>query len=145
MPRHHPYEAQSARSGTFDLKVKVLPKKKLFFSVPVPPSENHCFITVNNRRILTKEGKQFVIESAMRARIAAKKFNWNMSKESKVVVLLTFFFPSKRKKDTHNTLKVLMDSFEGILYDDDYWALPRIMDFHIDRENPRLELVVYMK
>jgi len=62
-----------------------------------------------------------------------------------VVLLLYFYFPNRRKKDTHNTLKVLMDSLEGILYEDDYWALPRIMDFGIDKDNPRLEVVAYLK
>jgi len=84
-------------------------------------------------------------EAAYRAKVAAREAKWKIANGRKVVVLMYFFFPNKRKKDTHNTLKVLMDSFEGILYENDYYALPRIMDFDIDRENSRLDLVVYMK
>jgi len=125
--------------------VGVLPKKRISFSIPVPPSENHCFINIGNRRVLSRDAKDFMREAALKAKIAAKGVNWRIENGRKVVILLYFYFPNKRKKDTHNTLKVLMDAFQGILYEDDYWALPRIMDFEIDRDNPRLDLVVYMK
>jgi len=84
-------------------------------------------------------------EAALKAKVASRKANWKIVNGRKVVLLLYFFFPNRRKKDTHNTLKVLMDSLEGILYEDDYWALPRIMDFDIDKNNPRLEIVAYLK
>jgi len=125
--------------------VGVLPKKRVLFSIPVPPSENHCFFTAGHRRILTKEAKEFMTEAALKAKVASRKANWKIVNGRKVVLLLYFFFPNRRKKDTHNTLKVLMDSLEGILYEDDYWALPRIMDFDIDKNNPRLEIVAYLK
>ncbi len=126
-------------------EVGFLPKKKVCFSVPVPPSENHCFITIGNKRILSKEARLFMTEAALKAKIAARREGWKIANGRKVVLQLYFFFPNKRKKDTHNTLKVLMDSFEGILYENDYWALPRVMDFDIDRENSRLDIEVFMK
>ncbi len=86
-----------------------------------------------------------MMEAALKAKVASRNANWKIVNGRKVVLLLYFFFPSKRKKDTHNTLKVLMDSLEGILYEDDYWALPRIKDFDIDKDNPRLEIVAYLK
>lgn len=94
---------------------------------------------------MSRDAEDFMREAALKAKIAAKGVNWRIENGRKVVILLYFYFPNKRKKDTHNTLKVLMDAFQGILYEDDYWALPRIMDFEIDRDNPRLDLVVYMK
>jgi len=126
-------------------EVGALPKKRVSFSIPVPPSENHCFFTSGHRRILTKEAKDFMMEAALKAKVASRNANWKIVNGRKVVLLLYFFFPNRRKKDTHNTLKVLMDSLEGILYEDDYWALPRIMDFDIDKNNPRLEIVAYLK
>lgn len=86
-----------------------------------------------------------MMEAALTAKVASRNANWKIVNGRKVVLLLYFFFPNRRKKDTHNTLKVLMDSLEGILYEDDYWALPRIMDFDVDKNNPRLEIVAYLK
>ena len=46
----------------------------------------------------------------------------------------------KRKRDTHNYFKVLFDALEGVLYDNDYYVMPRVMGVAIDRDNPRIEL-----
>jgi hypothetical protein len=40
-------------------------------------------------------------------------------------------------------LKVIQDSFSGILYDDDRWVLPRVMNWDIDKERPRVELRIF--
>lgn len=59
---------------------------------------------------------------------------------------MNYFFPDARRRDTHNTFKILFDAIErGGLYKDDKDILPRVMDFEIDRENPRVELKFYLK
>ena len=48
---------------------------------------------------------------------------------------------SVRKKS--NGLKLLLDALEKAIYDNDRWALPRIQDWSIDKEQPRVEMEIY--
>jgi crossover junction endodeoxyribonuclease RusA len=63
---------------------------------------------------------------------------------TKIRMDMLFYFPDARKRDTHNTFKIPMDAMESIIYINDYWVLPNIIDFTIDRENPRLDLELYI-
>ena len=56
---------------------------------------------------------------------------------------LYYYFPDKMRRDSHNTLKILTDCLEGLLYSDDYYLLPRIQYVCLDRKNPRLEVIYY--
>lgn len=65
---------------------------------------------------------------------------WHTASE-KVVVRLWYYWPDARKRDTHNTLKLLLDALESAgIYENDSLALPQIMDYQIDRANPRVEI-----
>jgi len=66
-------------------------------------------------------------------------------KKTKIIMELTFYFPDNRIRDTHNGFKIPLDAMEKIVYDNDYWVIPRIIDFIIDKENPRLDITMYIK
>ncbi|PVC63355.1 hypothetical protein C2I27_22860 [Priestia megaterium] len=53
-------------------------------------------------------------------------------KGEKVVVELTAHFPADKSAviQTH-VFKLMMDAFTGIIYDDDEYALPRVMTFTV--------------
>lgn len=114
-----------------------------------PPSVNHLYANAmvkgRRMRVLNSRGKQFFEDTKLVAMIWAKKSNWKKpEKEKKIIMKLWFYFPDKRRRDTHNCLKVLLDSLEGTLYEDDKTVLPRIMDYEIDRMNPRTEIEVVL-
>lgn len=68
------------------------------------------------------------------------KTGWKTS-HHKTIVRLWYYFPDYRRRDTHNTLKILMDALEDAqIFVDDKWAMPQIQDFTIDRANPRVEI-----
>ncbi len=46
-----------------------------------------------------------------------------------------FFMPDKRKRDSHNTLKILLDVMEGFVYENDFYVMPRIQEVAYDKEN----------
>ena len=52
-------------------------------------------------------------------------------------------FPDKKIRDSHNCIKLLMDSLEGILFPNDYYVKPRIQAVELSRDNPQLDLVFY--
>lgn len=121
--------------GTMTLRV-VLPG--------IPPSVNHMYrrFTYGGRTmdVITRHAKAWMEQAAWAARQAALESGWSLvPKGQKVVVKLWFWWPNRTRRDTHNALKALLDAWQGVLYEDDYWALPRVMDFGVDRDNPRIE------
>lgn len=118
----------------------------LHFSVAgMPPSVNHMYRRFTDRRgrrrnVATAKAQEWMSQAAWAAKAAVLRDGWVcVPVGTKVIVRLWFYWPSRHRRDTHNTLKALLDSWEGILYEDDYWCLPRIMDFGVDRKNPRVE------
>lgn len=110
----------------------------------VPPSVNHMYVNAYHgkraRRVLTPTAEAWKTEIIVRANMWKKRNNWNTAND-KTIVRLWFYWPDKRKRDTHNTLKLLLDCFEdALIYYNDKYALPQIMDYDVDRENPRVEV-----
>ena len=117
----------------------------LKITLPLPPSLNSCFRNVAiNRRIPTKEALKWKAEAQLVATVQAKKQGWELSKE-KTIVEIKIFWKDARKSDCDNRLKIFLDSMNGILWEDDHVCLPRFMDYSTDRENPRMEIVIYKK
>jgi len=53
------------------------------------------------------------------------------------------YWPDARKRDVDNQGKAIFDALEHAgVFDNDRWALPRYIDFDIDRQNPRVECVI---
>ena len=110
----------------------------------LPPSVNHMY--VNGRmghrltRILSKSAKQWFSRASEQTKEWITETDWKVS-NSKTIVKLWYYFPDYRRRDTHNTLKILLDALEeGGIYVDDKYALPQIMDYEVDKEEPRIEI-----
>jgi crossover junction endodeoxyribonuclease RusA len=118
--------------------------KELKLSLPVPPSLNSAYRNVRiNCRIPTIETKMFMRKAADIAFKSIKNQSWKMSEE-KTVVEMTFFWKDKRKRDCDNYKKVVLDSLKKIVFKDDNIVLDRTMNYFVDKENPRLELRIYL-
>ena len=113
-------------------------------TLPIVPSVNHCYRNVSiNRRILTPIGKAWQETAKYIAKAAAAKQGWKFSKKQKLVMEYWTYWPDNRIRDVHNQEKLLLDTLEGVLYDNDKWVLPRAMDFAVDKGNPRIEILLY--
>jgi crossover junction endodeoxyribonuclease RusA len=110
------------------------------------PSANHIYMNTKHGRKLTPIAEKKMIEWKEIADTWALDNNvpYFVSGE-KVIIRLWFFLNDNRRKDTHNALKLLLDALEGVIYHDDRWCLPQIIDFEIDRTNPRIEIEVELK
>ena len=111
-------------------------------AVPLPPSTNHAYFYKGGKRIKTTKTKAY--EERVRNIVNAMNFKMLPHKE-KIIMELYFYFPDHRIRDTHNMEKILLDCLQKILYENDYWVLPRIMDFEIVPENARVDLALYLK
>ncbi|MEF2965072.1 RusA family crossover junction endodeoxyribonuclease [Paenibacillus sp. M1] len=108
------------------------------------PSVNHMYINAyvkgRQMKILKPEAKAWLEDTVYRATQWRQMNEWSTA-SCKVIVRLWFYFPDKRRRDTHNGFKVLLDALEdGGIYEDDKLALPRVMDWEVDRQNPRIEI-----
>lgn len=121
------------------------PFQTLTMSIPIPPSVNHMYIhKKNGSKILTKNAKENIKELQTICKKSKKEQGWKTDKECVWYVMdLYFYFPDKRKRDSHNCLKLLLDCLEGLLFENDYYILPRIQYVTLDRDNPRVEVIFY--
>ncbi|WP_304595856.1 RusA family crossover junction endodeoxyribonuclease [Alicyclobacillus sendaiensis] len=119
--------------------------------LPLPPSVNHAYRTYvhpqtgQRIRVLTSKAQKFRRDAAYLALRWRQETGWTMPQPgTKVVLRLWYFWPSRRRMDTHNREKVLLDALEGVLYPEDRWVLIQEMDFEVDRKRPRLEIEVLL-
>jgi crossover junction endodeoxyribonuclease RusA len=100
----------------------------------------NAYIKGRRMKILKTQAKAWVEDTTFRANQWMKDNQWSTATE-KTIVRLWFYFPDKRRRDTHNGLKVLLDALEDAgIYEDDKFALPQIIDFEYDKNNPRIEI-----
>lgn len=117
-------------------------KKSLHLSLPVPPSVNSMYYnTRGGGRRLTSKSEAYIRDSHALINLALDEQKW--TKQQKGVWLyadMVFYFPDRRRRDSHNCLKILLDTLQGYVYDDDMYLLPRIQSVEYDKLNPRVEL-----
>lgn len=110
--------------------------------LPLPPSVNHmyanAYIKGRSIKVYTKEANAWREHALYILKPHIKRTH-----DEKVIIELYYYFPDARRRDTHNTLKILCDVLEeaGLVTDDRY-LLPRVMNYEIDRQNPRIEIIV---
>ena len=114
-------------------------------TLPVPPSVNHQYATVNGRRLLSSAGRAYksqvgqlvwlkVAQSTHRAALLARlQSEW-------LALSIRFYFTSALRRDVDGGLKIAQDALcEGLGINDN-----RIIETHlykhIDKDNPRIEV-----
>lgn len=121
--------------------------ERIDLTLPIVPSVNHCYITdKKNRRLLTTKAKAWMAYAKLAAKSARNKCGWTFPADGeKLVLLVWYYWPDKRRRDCHNAHKLLADALEGVLYADDKTVLIRDIDYVIDRQRPRVEVTLVRK
>ena len=71
----------------------------------------------------------------------ANKTGWRVpDKQAKIIFRYWVWFQDHRRRDASNIVKVLADSLQGALYEDDKMLIVQNMDFAVDKTNPRVEV-----
>ena len=115
---------------------------KLILSLP--PSVNHMYVITKIKgkviKVYNKKANKWYEESLYKIMLFKQRTKWQKV-DTKLIVNLNFYYPDNRSRDSHNMLKILLDVFEEAgIYTDDKLALPRIMDYEIDKKEPRVEI-----
>lgn len=130
-----------------DLKRKVHSKKlkELKLKLPMPLSINHMYYnTKRGGKRLTKRAEDYVevVTAIVKAQI--EKNGWRLKDDNTWYYAdLVFYFPDKRIRDNHNTFKILFDILQGHVFVNDYYAMPRVMSVELDKDNPRVEIIIH--
>ncbi len=114
-------------------------------TLPVPPSVNHQYATVNGRRLISSSGRAYkaqvgqlvwlkLAQSTHRTALLAQlQSEW-------LALSIRFYFTSALRRDVDGGLKIAQDALcEGLGINDN-----RIVETHlykyIDKNNPRIEV-----
>jgi crossover junction endodeoxyribonuclease RusA len=114
-------------------------------TLPVPPSVNHQYATVNGRRLLSSAGRAYkaqvgqlvwlnLAQSAHRAALLARlQSEW-------LALSIRFYFTSALRRDVDGGLKIAQDALcEGLGINDNCIVETHLYK-HIDKDNPRIEV-----
>lgn len=92
---------------------------------------------------LTRKAEEYIRENRALINLAIEEQHWIKQKPCTWYYIdMAFFMPDRRVRDSHNMLKLLLDVMQGIIFDNDYYALPRIQTVEYDKDNPRIEICI---
>lgn len=118
--------------------------KSLKIKLPIPPSVNHMYIQKRNgSKMLTTSAQNYVRSSRALINLAVEEQYW-LRQEYAVwmYVDIVVYMPDRRIRDSHNMLKLLLDTMQGIVFDNDYFVMPRIQSVELDDKDPRVEVFI---
>lgn len=121
--------------------------ESLSITLPIPPSINHQYATVNGRRILSSAGRAYKMHVGQQiwgavAQSAARASLLDRLRSGPLALSIRFFFTSALRRDVDGGLKIAQDALcEGLGLNDN-----RIVETHLykdlDRSNPRIEVTL---
>lgn len=134
----------SLLQGPKSLPAIVTPES-LLITLPIPPSINHQYATVNGRRLLSSSGRVYKTQVSQQVWVALAqspcRTDLLQRLQSRPLALsIRFFFTSALRRDVDGGLKIAQDALcEGLGLNDN-----RIVETHLykdlDKVNPRIEV-----
>ena len=117
---------------------------KLSFIVPGPPQPKERPRKGKSGRFYTPDATRGY-EHALHtyALQAVRLAHWPLATKEPVAVTLHAYFPDDRRRDLDNAAKCL-DGANGVVWHDDVQIVEWHVYRHVDRKNPRLEVMVEM-
>jgi crossover junction endodeoxyribonuclease RusA len=121
------------------------PPAGLWAVLPLPPGVNNLYVSVNGRRVLSREGRRFKAE--VRARLDSMRAEGRLPAETLealrsgyLSLFIDFYFPTPLKRDLDGGLKITQDALcEALGINDN-----RVVDIHIvkriDPSRPRIHV-----
>lgn len=117
----------------------------LLITLPIPPSINHQYATVNGRRLLSSAGRAYKAQVGRQLWVAltqspARTSLMHRLQSRPLALSIRFFFTSALRRDVDGGLKIAQDALcEGLGLNDN-----RIIETHLykdlDKGNPRIEV-----
>ncbi len=122
-------------------------KQKIVLTLPVPPSINHQYATVNGRRLLSSTGRSYKAHVGQLIWVKLTSFPHRAAlmyylQSSSLALSIRFYFTSALRRDVDGGLKIAQDALcEGLGLNDNRIVETHLYK-HVDRENPRIEILL---
>jgi crossover junction endodeoxyribonuclease RusA len=120
-------------------------ERELSLTLPIPPSINHQYATVNGRRLLSAGGRSYKALVGQHVMIALSRISCRQTllaafRSEELVLSIRFFFTSRLRRDVDGGLKIAQDALcQGLGLNDN-----RIIETHlykdVDKASPRMEI-----
>src|SRR5713226_6652127 len=119
------------------------PAGELRLVLPLPPSINHQYATVQGRRVLSRSGREF------KALVAAEMENWldkhplfdvALFQRHYLALTIMFYFVSALRRDLDGGLKIAQDALCEALGVNDNLVIEIHLSKRVDRHSPRIEV-----
>jgi crossover junction endodeoxyribonuclease RusA len=120
-------------------------QQSIAFTLPIPPSINHQYATVNGRRLLSSTGRSYKAQVGQLVWLTLTGVPHRTALlshlQSKALALsIRFYFTSALRRDVDGGLKIAQDALcEGLGLNDNRIVETHLYK-HVDRENPRIEV-----
>lgn len=125
----------------------VVTAQSIAITLPVPPSINHQYATVQGRRVLSSAGRTYKQHVGQQLWLALSQSPHKQSlmhrlRSEPLALSIRFYFTSPLRRDVDGGLKIAQDALcEGIGLNDN-----RIVETHlykdVDRTNPRIQIAL---
>lgn len=127
----------------------------LNFTLPIPPSVNAylgkkvVYSPISKKQVVqvykTTVAKQYDKLAINTIKREIEKNNWKKTEEFQYVIVEYMFFIPHKKVDSDNCFKLINDAItaSGAVYDDSM-IIPRVIDVIINKNNPRVEVKLYL-
>jgi len=119
------------------------PAGELRLVLPLPPSINHQYATVQGRRVLARSGREF------KALVAKEVESWldehplfdvALFQRHYLALTITFYFASVLRRDLDGGLKIAQDALCEALGVNDNLVIEIHLSKRVDRHCPRIEV-----
>jgi crossover junction endodeoxyribonuclease RusA len=115
------------------------------FTLPVPPSVNHQYATVNGRRLLSSTGRAYKAQVGQLVWLALlnspdRAVLLSQLQFASLALSVRFYFTSALRRDVDGGLKIAQDALcEGLGVNDNRIVETHLYK-HVDKANPRIEV-----
>jgi crossover junction endodeoxyribonuclease RusA len=124
-----------------------LPMQELALVLPLPPSINHQYATVNGRRVLSRAGRDY------KALVAEAVESWREQQADAAAAVavfqrhylslrIIFYFATVLRRDLDGGLKIAQDALCEALGTNDNLVVEIHLSKRVDRRNPRIEALL---
>src|SRR5215813_7890457 len=119
------------------------PAGELVLVLPLPPSINHQYATVQGRRVLSRAGREF------KSLVAEEVENWldkypyvdvALFQQHYLAPTIMFYFRSALRRDLDGGLKIAQDALCEALGVNDNLVIEIHLSKRVDRHTPRMEV-----
>lgn len=119
------------------------PVGALALVLPLPPSINHQYATVQGRRVLSRSGrefKRFVVEEIENWLEKHLHVDVALFQQHYLALTITFYFMSALRRDLDGGLKIAQDALCEALGVNDNLVIEIHLSKRVDRHCPRMEV-----